>query len=41
MEALLIGGSSGSAVAGALQWLKASPERDVEGKNVIIMLPDG
>ncbi|GAB1522279.1 cystathionine beta-synthase [Rhizoctonia solani] len=40
-EALLIGGSSGSAIAGALRWLKASPERDVEGQNVIIMLPDG
>ncbi|CAE6417197.1 hypothetical protein ACGC1H_002192 [Rhizoctonia solani] len=40
-EALLIGGSSGASMAGALQWLKASPERDFEGQNVVIMLPDG
>ncbi|CAE6427993.1 unnamed protein product [Rhizoctonia solani] len=40
-EALLVGGSSGTAIAGALRWLKASPERDVEGQNVVIMLPDG
>ncbi|CAE6505679.1 unnamed protein product [Rhizoctonia solani] len=40
-EALLIGGSSGSSISGALQWLQASPGRDVEGQNVVIMLPDG
>ncbi|KAJ1302155.1 hypothetical protein OPQ81_000983 [Rhizoctonia solani] len=40
-EALLVGGSCGAAIAGALQWLKASPERDVEGQNVVIILPDG
>ncbi|CAE7228163.1 unnamed protein product [Rhizoctonia solani] len=40
-EALLIGGSTGACIAGALQWLKASPERDVPGQNVVIMMPDG
>ena len=41
MEALLVGGSSGAAVAGALSWLTAVPGRDVEGQNVVIILPDG
>lgn len=41
LEALLVGGSSGANVAGALQWLKAAPGRDVEGQNVVIILPDG
>jgi len=44
-EALLVGGSSGSALAGALKYLK-SPEGferlgGVEGKNVVVILPDG
>jgi len=44
-EALLVGGSSGSALAGALKWLKTGDGwRDfgsVEGKNVVLVLPDG
>ncbi|KAG8894240.1 cystathionine beta-synthase, partial [Tulasnella sp. 403] len=43
-EGLLVGGSSGSIVAGALKYLK-SPEGwekfgSVEGKNVVVILPD-
>ncbi|KAB5589994.1 Cystathionine beta-synthase [Ceratobasidium theobromae] len=41
LEALLVGGSSGAAISGALSWLKGGPDRDVEGQNVVIMLPDG
>lgn len=45
MEGLLVGGSSGSALAGALQWLKDGEgwERvgSVKGANAIVMLPDG
>ncbi|KAI5121890.1 hypothetical protein M0805_001095 [Coniferiporia weirii] len=43
-EGLLIGGSSGSALAGALRWLK-SPEGEKlansAGENVVVILPDG
>ncbi|KAL5492266.1 CYS4 [Sanghuangporus weigelae] len=43
-EGLLVGGSSGSALSGALRWLK-SPEGQLiartEGKNVVVLLPDG
>jgi cystathionine beta-synthase len=41
LEALLVGGSCGTAIAGALSWLQGAPGRDVEGQNVVIMLPDG
>lgn len=43
-EGLLIGGSSGSALAGALQWLKTPEGREIansSGKNVVVLLPDG
>lgn len=44
-EALLVGGSSGSALAGALKWLKNGEGwRDfgsVEGKNIVLVLADG
>jgi cystathionine beta-synthase len=43
-EGLLVGGSSGSAFAGALRWLKSPEGRGVaqtKGKNVVILLPDG
>jgi len=44
-EGLLVGGSSGSAVAGALRYLKSEKGWQslggVEGKNVVVMLPDG
>jgi cystathionine beta-synthase len=44
-EGLLVGGSSGSALAGALRWLKTGEgwERfgNVEGANVVVLLPDG
>lgn len=44
-EALLVGGSSGSALAGALKWLKSGDGwrnfGSVEGKNVVLVLPDG
>ncbi|KAI0047794.1 cystathionine beta-synthase [Auriscalpium vulgare] len=44
-EGLLVGGSSGSSLAGALQWLRDTEEgRAVagrEGANVVVLLPDG
>jgi cystathionine beta-synthase len=44
-EGLLVGGSSGGIVAGAVKYLKSEEgwKRDggVEGRNVVIMLPDG
>jgi cystathionine beta-synthase len=43
-EALLVGGSSGTALAGALQWLKSDDGKEMaqtEGKNVVVILPDG
>ena len=43
-EALLIGGSSGTTLAGALKWLKTEQGRvyaEKEGSNVVIILPDG
>ncbi|KAE8260736.1 hypothetical protein A4X03_0g3717, partial [Tilletia caries] len=42
-EGLLIGGSSGSALAGALKWLKGSgwdQYGSQEGKNVVLIMPD-
>ena len=44
LEGLLVGGSSGSALAGALMWLKSPEGQKIaqeEGKNVVILLPDG
>ncbi|KAG2338639.1 pyridoxal phosphate-dependent enzyme beta subunit [Suillus weaverae] len=43
-EGLLVGGSSGSALGGALAWLKTEQGRRVggtEGMNVVVLLPDG
>lgn len=43
-EAMLVGGSSGSALAGALAWLRSESGRGISqtpGKNIVIMLPDG
>jgi cystathionine beta-synthase len=43
-EAMLVGGSSGSALAGALEWFRSESGREISqtsGKNVVIMLPDG
>ncbi|KAG2075721.1 cystathionine beta-synthase [Suillus decipiens] len=43
-EGLLVGGSSGSALCGALAWLKTEEGRNVagtEGLNVVVLLPDG
>ncbi|KAL9933113.1 hypothetical protein V8E36_007831 [Tilletia maclaganii] len=42
-EGILIGGSSGSALAGALKWLKGAGWEDFgsqEGKNVVLIMPD-
>jgi cystathionine beta-synthase len=36
-EGIFVGGSCGAAVAGALKWIKAN---DVEGQNVMVLLPD-
>jgi len=36
-EGLFVGGSCGAAVAGAVKWLE---HHDVEGKNVVVLLPD-
>ena len=44
-EGMLVGGSSGSALAGALAWLRSeSGGREIAqspGKNVVVLLPDG
>ncbi|KAI6164620.1 pyridoxal phosphate-dependent enzyme beta subunit [Pisolithus thermaeus] len=43
-EGLLVGGSSGSALSGALAWLKTDRGQKVaqtEGLNVVVLLPDG
>lgn len=44
-EGLLVGGSSGSALAGALNWLNDTEKgREVakkEGLNVVVLLADG
>jgi len=43
-EGLLVGGSSGSALAGALKWLKSDEGNQVGltvGANVVVLLPDG
>jgi len=43
-EGLLVGGSSGSALAGTLRWLKSDAGNDVAnspGKNVVVVFPDG
>ncbi len=43
-EGLLVGGSSGTALAGTLRWLKTEEGQAVaneRGKNVVVLLPDG
>ena len=44
-EGLLVGGSSGSALGGALKWLKTSEAgkqiAETKGLNVVVLLPDG
>jgi len=44
-EGLLVGGSSGSSLSGALKWLATEEEgREIAstpGKNVVVLLPDG
>ena len=43
-EGLLIGGSSGSALAGALKWFKTPKGQEIgntEGANVVVLLADG
>ncbi|VDB90619.1 unnamed protein product [Peniophora sp. CBMAI 1063] len=43
-EGTLVGGSSGSSLAGALAWLRSDAGKEVaqtEGKNVVVLLPDG
>lgn len=44
-EGLLVGGSSGTALAGALRYLKSEDGwkrfGNVEGQNVVVLLPDG
>lgn len=43
-EGLLVGGSSGSALSGALRWLKSDGGKkiaDTEGANVVVLLADG
>ncbi|KAG1746572.1 pyridoxal phosphate-dependent enzyme beta subunit [Suillus paluster] len=43
-EGLLVGGSSGSALSGALSWLKTEQGRriaETEGLNVVVLLADG
>lgn len=44
LEGLLVGGSSGSALSGALRWLKSEEGRSMastKGANVVVLLPDG
>ncbi|KAF7982577.1 hypothetical protein HWV62_27579 [Athelia sp. TMB] len=43
-EGLLVGGSSGSSLGGALSWFKTEQGRAIgatEGANVVVLLPDG
>ncbi|TBU30616.1 cystathionine beta-synthase [Dichomitus squalens] len=43
-EGLLVGGSSGSALSGALRWLRSDKGRAIaqtKGLNVVVLLPDG
>ena len=43
-EGALVGGSSGSALAGALEWLRSEKGCEIAqtpDKNVVILLPDG
>ena len=43
-EGLLVGGSSGSALSGALRWLRSDAGRAIaqtKGANVVVLLPDG
>jgi len=43
-EGLLVGGSSGSSLSGALAWLRTDVGKktaDTEGLNVVVLLPDG
>lgn len=43
-EGLLVGGSSGSSLNGALKWLGTEEGRKIAnmpGKNVVVVLPDG
>ncbi|KAM6497156.1 Tryptophan synthase beta subunit-like PLP-dependent enzyme [Amanita muscaria] len=43
-EGLLVGGSSGSALSGVFKWLKTEEGKKIaasEGKNVVVILPDG
>ena len=43
-EGMLVGGSSGSALTGALAWLRSEGGREIAqspGKNVVVLLPDG
>ena len=43
-EALLVGGSSGTALAGTLKWLKTKEGKafaEKEGANIVVLLPDG
>lgn len=44
-EGLLVGGSSGSSLSGAVRWLKESEKgkkiAQTEGTNVVVLLPDG
>jgi len=43
-EGLLVGGSSGSALSGALRWLQSPEGQEIaqtEGKNVVVLLADG
>ncbi|GJE91002.1 cystathionine beta-synthase [Phanerochaete sordida] len=44
LEGLLVGGSSGSALSGALRWLKSKEGQKIaqtKGVNVVVLLPDG
>lgn len=45
LEGLLVGGSSGAVMAGALRWLKSEEGfakfGGVENQNVVILFPDG
>ena len=44
LEGLLVGGSSGSALSGALRWLKSEEGKrfgQTKGLNVVVLLADG
>lgn len=39
-EGLLVGGSSGSTMVGALRWLRSQPSSEIHDKRAVVLFPD-